>query len=251
MSDPSSIAPQDYLQVLAGTYLRNVLRGDGACWRCGGHTNTGYQTCFVCGGLSPEVQPDTAAFMTYGADGTTAGTLMYGYKGAAATTDQQAVIKLLSHRGFAHAACAERRVGAAVTHCVVIPSTRGRADTHPLQALVEPFLPWRLHPLVHHGVTPVRQRVQPDLFEMPPLPPGSHVLILEDTWTSGNRPLSAVAAARVAGAEHVSLICLARWLSFDFISTPRHASPPRLHTRLLEQKVYDVSICPFTGADCI
>lgn len=248
MTDPSQLRPEDILHVLAGTYLRNVLRGQGACRHCGGWANPGYPTCYVCGHLSDARQPDAAGFLTYGADGTTAGTLMYGYKGIQATTEQQALVKLLAHRGLRHAGCAERIVGAHITHFSTVPSTRGRM--HPLTALIAPFMRWPYHPLTHNpSVVPQRQMVQDDLFTSQPLPAGAHVLLIDDTWTSGNKPLSGTAALRIAGAGHVTTLCLARWLGFDFVQRPT-GPPVGLQIALSQQHVYDLALCPFTGASC-
>ena len=250
MSEPQRAQLEDYLLALGGTYLRNVLRSEGACTQCGGGCSEGFTSCYVCGGLPPSVMPDASGFLSYAADGTTAGTLMYGYKAPMATLEQKSVIKLLAYRGFGHVHCAERPVGAKITHCATVPSTRRRDGTHPLEQMVEPFLPWRIHP-VHHqaNVSPVRQHVQNDLFATNPLPPSSHVLVIEDTWTSGNRALSAVAAIRTAGAEHVTLLCLSRWLSFDFIAQHQQ-NPSRLYARLRHQRVYQLDVCPFTGTAC-
>lgn len=248
MTDPGQLGPDGILQALAGTYLRNVLRSDGACQRCGGWANVGYATCFVCGHHVSGVQPDAAGFLIYGADGTTAATLMYGYKGEQATVQQQALVKLLIHRGLSHAACAERLVGCPITAYALVPSTRGRK--HPLPALVAPFVRWPRIDLVHNGVVaPLRQTVQEDLFKSSPLSAEAHVLLVDDTWTSGNKALSATAALREAGAAHVSFLCIARWLGFDFLKRPS-SSPIGLQVPLLRQQVYDLNLCPFTGDGC-
>ena len=251
MSSPLRPSPQDLLLGIAGTYLRNVRRANGACHRCGGWANGTFSTCFVCGHTSPSSHPDAAGFLTYAADGTTAGTLMYGYKGGHPALEQTNAVRLLLHVGLQHARCAEKIVGASLTHWAVVPSTRGRAS-HPLRdlALRDPRVVWTEDTLAHvPGVRPIRQTVQPDLFVSGgSLSARSHVLLLDDTWTSGNKPLSATAALRAAGAQYVSLLSLARWLSFDFMHLP---SPPAgLQVALASQRVFDVGVCPFTGGAC-
>lgn len=247
MTDPAPIRPEDILHELAGTYLRNVLRANGACSFCGGWANDNYPTCYVCGRVPLANHPDAAGFLIYGADGTTAGTLMYGYKGPQATVGQQALVKLLMYRGLRHVPCAERLVGAVVTHYSTVPSTRGRE--HQLPTLFGPLVRWPRHPLTHAtGVEPQRRAVQGDLFASPALPTGSHVLLVDDTWTSGNKALSATATLRTSGAVNVSLLCIARWLSFDFLQRP--VAPLGLQIPLSQQQVYDLTICPFTGGGC-
>lgn len=53
------------------------------------------------------------------------------------------------------------------------------------------------------------------------IPSSSHVLLIDDTWTSGGHSQSAALALRYAGAEYITLLVLARWLSegFDY-TTP-------------------------------
>jgi len=45
---------------------------------------------------------------------------------------------------------------------------------------------------------------------------GQHVLILDDTWTTGANAHSAVLAARRAGAAAVSVMVVGRWLASGF-----------------------------------
>lgn len=249
MTDLGAIDPEALLLAAAGTILRNVRRAGGACSFCGGHANSGFSTCYVCGFLPSTVQPDAAGFLTYAADGTTAGTLMYGYKESYGTQEQLAIVKLLAHRGFNHAVCAERLVGSRITHWSTVPSTKGRTD-HPLRQSISPFARWPAHSLSHvPGIEPIRRSVQSDLFICPPLPPGAHVLLVDDTWTSGNKPLSGVSTLRTAGADHVSVLCLSRWLGYNFVHGAA-AGAVGLPAALAQQSVYELGPCPFTGSEC-
>lgn len=42
---------------------------------------------------------------------------------------------------------------------------------------------------------------------------GRHVLLIDDTWTSGGHALSATLALRASGADQISVLVLARWLT--------------------------------------
>lgn len=72
---------------------------------------------------------------------------------------------------------------------------------------------------------------------------GRHVLIVDDTWVSGNKSQSAALALKAAGARAVTIICLARWLSPTFSVEQdqfvRTAVAP-----------YDALTCPVTGGAC-
>jgi hypothetical protein len=72
---------------------------------------------------------------------------------------------------------------------------------------------------------------------------GRHVLILDDTWTTGSNAQSAALAVRRAGAAAVSVMVVGRWLSPGFGNTTAF-----IRTRLLTD--YDPAICPVTGGEC-
>ena len=250
IDDPMPQGTRDRLLRLAGTYMRNTMRSPNACRYCAGAMNPGPgDTCATCGGLPDHYQPDAAGFVIYAAEGTTAGTTMYGYKSERATEAQRATVSLLIRHGLNHVPCAKAIVGQPMTHWTVVPSTKS-PPPHPLRLLMPQQLPgMEKSPMsVMPDVVPRRREVQPGLFTSSTLPNGSHALIIEDTWTSGNKALSAVSAARAAGAEHVTLLCLARWLGFDFMSPPKGNLP--LWHSLASQPVFDLSVCPFNYEHC-
>ena len=69
-----------------------------------------------------------------------------------------------------------------------------------------------------------------------------HVLLVDDTWTSGSKAQSAALAVRSAGASSVSLLVVARWC--------RHDWPD--HRPVLDRFTdpYDTAVCPVSGGDC-
>jgi adenine/guanine phosphoribosyltransferase-like PRPP-binding protein len=48
---------------------------------------------------------------------------------------------------------------------------------------------------------------------------GQHILIVDDTWTSGSRAQSAALAVRRAGAHRVGVLVVGRWLDPDYAGT--------------------------------
>jgi adenine/guanine phosphoribosyltransferase-like PRPP-binding protein len=76
-----------------------------------------------------------------------------------------------------------------------------------------------------------------------PLPPGAHVLVIDDTWVGGGHAQSAVLAVRQAGASHVSVLVLARWLNEDYGSNARFLAD-------LADSDYNPQQCPWTGDCC-
>ncbi|MFI2230911.1 phosphoribosyltransferase [Nocardia testacea] len=83
--------------------------------------------------------------------------------------------------------------------------------------------------------------ILPDTFVVPPGVDvsGKRVLILEDTWVSGSKVQSAAMAVKLAGATHVTTLCIGRWLSAKL---PAHAD--FIETRLTPGDTYDAAVCP-------
>ena len=78
---------------------------------------------------------------------------------------------------------------------------------------------------------------------MPRLNPGSHVLIIDDTWASGAHAQSMALAARATGAARVSVLIVARWIK------PTFAENKRFVTEHLT-KLYNPRICPWNSSVC-
>ncbi len=235
---------------LTGSFLRNPLRCNGGCARCTGACSPGWDICYACANTYAGKLPDAMGFMTYAAQGTQAGAVMHGYKSKPPMAEHEVTVALLAYLGrIYHSRCAEVLVHAPITHWSVVPSTSGRPGDHPLLRLTSADQPMPLWPLTRHPAAPVpsRQSTTADLFAANPLPANSHVLLIEDTFVSGTRPISATRTLRAVGAAHVTLLCVARWLSAPFIGS--HAPRDSLLVRSL-LPVYDPAICPYTGVGC-
>ncbi|WP_146134810.1 ComF family protein [Actinopolyspora mortivallis] len=72
---------------------------------------------------------------------------------------------------------------------------------------------------------------------------GKHVLVVDDTWTSGAKMQSAAVALSDAGAAQVTALCVARWCRYDWPD----------HRELLDSctEPYDAFDCPVLGEDCV
>jgi orotate phosphoribosyltransferase len=91
---------------------------------------------------------------------------------------------------------------------------------------------------------PQPRAVDPDHFTCAvQLPQGSHVLLIDDTWTTGGHAQSAVLALRKAGAARVSVLVVARWLKEDYGGNKTFIA--ELTTVTMTR-----GICPWTGAAC-
>ncbi|MFC3453531.1 hypothetical protein [Amycolatopsis speibonae] len=78
--------------------------------------------------------------------------------------------------------------------------------------------------------------------EFQPAIHGRHVLVVDDTWVSGDKAQSAALALKASGATKVTILCVARLLKYDWDD----------HRLLIEDlnDPYDALRCPVTGDSC-
>lgn len=149
-----------------------------------------------------------------------------------------------------HHGCVTRTTGAPWDAVSFVPPARRPGREHPVSQLArqvhahdgaQRFL---LVPGPSVGLT--GRTVLPDRFAVAPQHHDRvrdhHVLIVDDTWTTGSKAQSAALAARAAGARHITILCVARWCRHDWDD----------HRTLLDRFTapYDAAVCPVTGGPC-
>ncbi|MDQ3988971.1 MAG: hypothetical protein M3291_07205 [Actinomycetota bacterium] len=72
-----------------------------------------------------------------------------------------------------------------------------------------------------------------------------HVLLIDDTWTTGARAQSGAMALAADGATAVTVVVLARWLDPSYPGTSAFVKE-----RVSRQPDYDPRTCPVTGGTC-
>jgi hypothetical protein len=245
-----------HLQTSA-SFLRNTLREPWVtCSICAAPVDSTYTRCYPCNehrkGQYADELADQVASIVYAIDGRTSGQVMYGYKRVDASgqpwpqPDHEAIIvRLLALAEDMHRDCVGRLLHQPVTHRVVIPSTK-RQDRCPLGRLVQGDDRVIDHPLAAARLSAQSIRtIDSALFATAPLPPGAHVQVLDDTWTTGAHAQSAAVTLRRAGAAHVSILTVARWLKPAFPATTAF-----LRDRYPALPPFDAGMCPWTGATC-
>lgn len=199
-------------------YLRNPLPAHPwICPTCRGVRTEGYPLCLRCqshlnrsaGTLADLVLPISYSLRTGQHHHN-----LRSYKGAARSEQARwnlLAVLLLFLRD--HLDCITAATGAAPTHVIAVPSTRNRPGPHPLVDLVGPRLdlPW-LPGSVNSAYGPDDRDFHADWFTpvLPTQQAAIHVLILDDTWTTGARVQSLAHALKVAGASTVSAVVLGR-----------------------------------------
>jgi hypothetical protein len=241
------------LVATAGGYLRNVIRTAGlTCPVCTTPVHDGHQFCLKCSQDRRIVSlADVVVPLTYALAGAQSGTMMRHYKdnGSAAVRHKHTdVIRRLLYVGIAgHQSCIGRVVGQPVDCRVAIPSSAARAGLHPFIEMAQGMNAISAWPQLVPGSERVGEReVAAARFAVAPLHTrfdGKHVLVLDDTWTTGSRTQSAALLLRQLGAQHVSVMTIARWIEPTWSKN---------HTFLKQHLVadFDPRRCPVTGKAC-
>lgn len=267
MTGPAATPPvpfpiTDYLVRNIGEgYLFNVVRPAGlTCQVCARAVTPGYTICRPCEThqaralvqgvlLATQVAPIVyAAWPEH-----QSGRLMLTYKSEHATDQQRARVTMLGLLAFQqHRRCLQ---GPAVAHRPItawssVPSTRGRHGVHPMSSLGAALggMGAGIEVALTAGpgaATAGPREVVPHRWVADPLTAaGRHVLLVDDTWTSGAKAQSAAAALHAAGARGVTTLILARWMDLDFGNTRAFLNAHAIAAP------YSPYLCPITGGMC-
>lgn len=251
MSPDSLTDAQRVLVSRVGGYLRNTERKPGlTCSVCTTPVD-GYGTCVPCvrNARFGSALADLVAPVAYAGHNAQSKRLLYGYKQPLAARDDRraTVLLMLFVATGLHRACVESSVGVPIDAWTVVPSTRGRTD-HPLPALASriglPATPVTATPAAEQPATPRVTSADRFHVDRPGSVRGRHVLVIDDTWTTGARLQSMALSLRDAGAAAVSGLVLARWISPDWPATAGYlTSTPH--------RDFDPQVCPVTGGSCL
>lgn len=241
----------EIVAAVGGGFLRNTVRLDRqTCAVCTTPIHPGHTVCYQCRQhqRSGHRLADLVVPLVYGVATAQSGWLMHSYKSAApGPTDRRRLRLLLALALTLHRPCIDRVVGVPVTVWTSLPSTRGRAGEHPIHAIARSADPAPNEVVLRpdpHCTAPGREfasgRWQ---VEQPDLVAGRHVLIVDDTWTTGAKIQSAATAFRTAGASATTILVLARWLEPSF-------GDNEAFIKYCLSADYDPFRCPVTGAAC-
>lgn len=230
----------------AGGYLRNPVRQDHLTCAVCATPASGYERCYTCSAHRVyEGLADSTAFLTYAVAGQQSGYVMRGYKAPRPVKEHVTIVALMILLALSvHSKCPGTLAGAPVTHWASVPSLPARPGEHPMHQIVRSVAPGREVILAAAESCRHPRQINPDHFSAGiRLAPDSHVLLIDDTWTSGGHAQSAVLALRKAGTAHVSVLVVARWIKEDFGDNAQFL-------RELSSHDYDPQICPWTGGAC-
>lgn len=240
-----------------GSYLHNVRPAQpGLCTVCSTPVSSDYTRCLACerAGSSPgrigrsAELADRVAFLTYAVERGQAYSVLRGYKlpsppepywTAAATW----VVWFLGR----HGACAQQLAGGpnvAWTWATVPSARSGRVGEHPLHHIVKQV--WGAHYpearlSLAEGAGGQARGYDPSKYTSEAVLSGSHVILVDDAWTTGANVQSAATALKVAGAGQVSAMVLGRLLRDDWEPTRQFIANGGLRSP------FDPHACPWRG----
>jgi len=146
---------------------------------------------------------------------------LIAYKTVFAANNGLNLAALLSVFYSEHEARFTAQLGGQPTLVAVVPSKRGRTfENQPLRKAVSAIM--ALKEKLQNVIRFVperpsgRQQYTPDAFQCTRDLSGERILLIEDTWTTGATSISAAGALRLAGAESVGIVALARKVSPGF-----------------------------------
>lgn len=214
---------------------------------CRGPVNAGYPTCWPCHQArvvhGPHVA-DAVVPISLSLKGEQYANELWRYKNAAGPQQQyfrtglSAVLWqfLALHEVCIAAHCALRRFDVVTT----VPSTSGRRE-HPLRTMAAEVVAIT-RPRHRDLLTPIPDaaalgRVASASRYISSALWGESVLLLDDTWTTGNHAQSAAAALKAAGAANVAVVVLGRHLNVGYGDTAAHVAQARLRR-------FSWNVCP-------
>jgi hypothetical protein len=254
VTDPRLARIQHALSATAGGFLRNP-GGPGTCSRCFTPV-VSPPLCPACrSAVARPGMPDLIGMLTYAGyldPITQSGRVMRGYKNPAfpgGGTYRQTVTLLAALGLIGHVACPGHLTGTPITAWATVPSLPPKPyqARHPFNEIVGSLAkPGAVEVTLTAAASVANPRdINVKHYTASPAAAGHHVLIIDDTWTGGGHATSAALAARAAGATHVSVLVLARWLSIGWEATTTGWAKQRLTV-----PDFQPSLCPWTQDSC-
>ncbi|MFJ8432069.1 hypothetical protein ACIQ9P_12320 [Kitasatospora sp. NPDC094019] len=222
----------------ANFLIHPALPGPGICEVCHGPANAPYPICWQChqarmilrSGVADAVVPVSLALK-----GEQYANELWRYKNTSGPQQEHFRMGLAAvlWRFLAlHEACIADRCSIPGFDVVTtVPSTSGRVD-HPLHTMVAQTVGTtrdRHRDLLTPtpGAQGLGRAASPARYVSSPLS-GEHVLLIDDTWTTGGHLQSASAALKAAGASTVAAVVLGRHLNISYGDTATLVQQARL-----------------------
>lgn len=191
------------------------------CYRCNDHRRTA--------SAADERLANRVVPLFYAVREGQSGQMMRNYKAPVSAPGLGRRLRNLLYLALAtHLPCITRDVGLEVSAWSVLPSTRAPNTAHPFRQIalevLETFAPSRRTEITLEpgpNFVPTPRRYVSGMWKVadPVLVEGRHVVLFDDTWTTGGNAQSAAAVFRKVGARAVTIMVMGRWLNPDYPGT--------------------------------
>jgi predicted amidophosphoribosyltransferase len=214
------------LTELYTNFMRRPRAGPDVCDTCFNFTR-GYSRCYAC--AHNESHLDAVVPISYSVANEQLHHALAQYKrssGDAARRLQRELAAVLWRFLAAHERCVARAAQTPGFDLVTtVPSSdRSRDELQPLRQIVEEIAPTKRRHRRLLAPTDKRQasrQFDPDRFVAIEQLTGRHILLIDDTWTSGASAQSAAAALKQAGAASVAAVVIGRHLNREWHENDR------------------------------
>ena len=221
-----TLTAEEITDPFLSTYTRVPKAGVGVCDVCHGAPRTGYARCYSCVDTMRQVERPVGLVVPVSLSEVNGQLhhVLRSYKQddvSPAFRDRCSLqIAALLHRFLRdHGDCIRRAADDTWDHVTVVPSTRGRVGTHPLETAINrsPLLRPQYRSLLGPGACPSDHNLASDeAFAITDDVEGMRVLLVDDTFTSGARAQSAASSLQRAGARVVAIVPVARVVNGKF-----------------------------------
>lgn len=229
----------DLLYRKAGSYLQTVRyesHHDLLCPERGGFKSSGFDECYSCSKIARQRSTgagnlaiaDRAAFGVYAAEpGSQTLKMMYGYKELRPeSVDYQRIVKAIASLALVgHRSCLEQVSGIPVNAWAMVPSTKGSkrfGQEHPLHTILTELLDGIPEIQLVSNQSKTRN-LDSSAFSLDEHCDrerlSGHVLLVDDSWVTGGTIQSAAARLKLEGAEQVSIYCVSRIVSTEYLGS--------------------------------
>lgn len=221
---------------MAGSYLKTVryksVHGY-LCPECGGVKGSGYWMCRGCslihGSASAigagHLLADRLAFGVYAPEPRSQSLkMMYGYKDEhPASPDYRTLVRAILALGIVgHGDCLNAVAGGSPVAWAMVPSTRQSpryGKPHPFHEIATSVM-GGLPEVEITASEGEKRRFDPERFHIESAPDlNGNVLLLDDSWVTGANVQSVAACLKTAGAEQVSIYCVARIVNYNYLES--------------------------------
>lgn len=212
----------------AGAYgFHNTVHRRGkTCGFCRGPLlNSKPLVCSRCGDARQAYRSrgaDRLGSVIYGGKSLASGDLMHRYKESQAKNGDVLLVTALAALAFRHRACVGSLANMPPQRWATVPSLRRIGTEHPLRTILLQLLDEKAEIRVAAALSArrasdsQRREINPEYYDvLTPVPHGSHVLLIDDTWVSGGHAQSVAMALKDAGAKQVSVLAIARWVDLQ------------------------------------